>query len=61
MSNEETMKHSFRIAVDTGGTFTDICIINEAGGEISVAKVPSTPDNPALAVIEGINEILNKR
>lgn len=55
------MKDSFRIAVDTGGTFTDICIINEAGGEISVAKVPSTPDNPALAVIEGINEILKTK
>ena len=43
MFDEETMKQSFRIAVDTGGTFTDICIINEAGGDISVVKVPSTP------------------
>ena len=29
-----------RVAVDVGGTFTDICILDEERGTIEVAKVP---------------------
>ena len=32
-----------RVAVDVGGTFTDICVLDEDTGVMSVAKVPSTP------------------
>ncbi len=35
---------SLRVAVDIGGTFTDICVMDEASGAIHVAKVASTPD-----------------
>jgi N-methylhydantoinase A len=42
-----------RVAVDVGGTFTDICILNEQHGTIEVAKVPSTTD-PIDAVVEGV-------
>ena len=46
-----------RIGVDTGGTFTDfIAITNSA---LRSFKVPSTPHNPALAILEGILKILN--
>jgi N-methylhydantoinase A len=31
---------SLRVAVDVGGTFTDICIVDEAEGSIDVRKVP---------------------
>ena len=31
------------VAVDVGGTFTDVCVFDEDSGEIRVAKVPSTP------------------
>jgi N-methylhydantoinase A len=41
-----------RVAVDIGGTFTDICILDEASGRIRVAKVPSTPD-PIDGALEG--------
>jgi N-methylhydantoinase A len=54
------MSASLRIAVDTGGTFTDLCVLNEASGKLFVAKVPSTPDNPALAVVEGLNQVLDE-
>lgn len=40
------------VGVDTGGTFTDI-ICREAGG-FAVVKIPSSPDNPARAVLEGL-------
>jgi N-methylhydantoinase A len=53
------MQNKLRIAVDTGGTFTDLCVLDETTGSFSVAKVPSTPDNPALAVMDGVKMVLN--
>jgi N-methylhydantoinase A len=44
---------SLRVAVDVGGTFTDICILDEDGGEVRVGKVPSTAD-PIEAVVDGV-------
>ena len=44
---------TLRVAVDVGGTFTDICILDEDGGEIEVGKVPSTSD-PIDAVVAGV-------
>jgi N-methylhydantoinase A len=43
-----------RVAVDVGGTFTDICVLDEDTGAMSVAKVPSTPADPIDAVIDGV-------
>ena len=36
-----------RIGVDVGGTFTDLILVDEEAGRITVDKVPSTPDDPA--------------
>jgi N-methylhydantoinase A len=46
------------LAVDTGGTFTDLVLLRD--GAIRTLKVPSTPDDPARAVLEGIREILSE-
>jgi len=46
-----------RIGVDTGGTFTDFVIF--ADGRISTKKIPSTPANPSLAILEGLQQFLN--
>ncbi|HSH48395.1 MAG TPA: hydantoinase/oxoprolinase family protein [Halomonas sp.] len=43
-----------RVAVDAGGTFTDVCIYHEETQEFRVTKVPSTPNNPKQAVIDGV-------
>ncbi len=40
-----------RIGVDTGGTFTDFVVLEDS--EVRVFKVPSTPDHPEEAVLEG--------
>lgn len=45
---------AYRVAVDVGGTFTDICVMDEETGDISVAKVPSTPNDPIDAVVDGV-------
>src|SRR5215470_13219770 len=41
-----------RIAIDTGGTFTDCVYVRE--GAVHVLKVLSTPDDPARSVLEAI-------
>jgi N-methylhydantoinase A len=46
------------IGVDIGGTFTDIILIDERNGRISSAKVLTTPDRPAQAVLSGVMQVL---
>lgn len=43
-----------RVAVDVGGTFTDVCIFDEESHKIRVTKVPSTPHDPLVAVMNGV-------
>jgi N-methylhydantoinase A len=43
-----------RVAVDVGGTFTDVCIFDEESHQIRVTKVPSTPNDPLIAVMKGV-------
>ncbi|MGK6311460.1 hydantoinase/oxoprolinase family protein [Neorhizobium sp. DT-125] len=50
----------WRIGVDSGGTFTDICLFHEETGRIEVWKVPSTPRDPSLAIGEGVVEALER-
>ena len=52
------MKKEVRIGVDTGGTFTDFVIYID--GKIEIKKIPSTPKNPSLSILEGINEYLGQ-
>jgi N-methylhydantoinase A len=53
-------KASLRIGIDTGGTFTDIVCVDTASGAVSVTKVPSTPVNPALGLVNGVRKILGE-
>lgn len=46
-----------RLGVDVGGTFTDLLLINEDTGETFRAKVPTTPANQAVAVLDGIERV----
>ena len=46
------------IAIDTGGTFTD-CVYR-ADGKLEVLKLPSTPENPAAAILEAIEKIVQR-
>ncbi|TCP50042.1 N-methylhydantoinase A [Tamaricihabitans halophyticus] len=43
-----------RVAVDVGGTFTDVCVFNTETATTSVAKVASTPEDPMRAVLDGV-------
>ncbi len=45
-----------RVAVDVGGTFTDICIMDEESGAIRIEKTSSTPHDPMQAILNGIEQ-----
>lgn len=45
------------IGVDVGGTFTDIVLTDIASKETSIHKVSTTPDDPSIAVMQGISQI----
>lgn len=47
---------SYRIAIDVGGTFTDVVAV-DTQGDVTFAKAPSTPDNQARGVIDGLGRL----
>lgn len=47
---------AWRIGIDSGGTFTDVCLFDDASGQVAVWKVPSTPDDPSRAIAQGTSE-----
>ncbi len=48
----------YRIGVDTGGTFSDFVCLDEETGAITITKVPSTPDDPSRAILQGIEALI---
>jgi N-methylhydantoinase A len=48
---------SWVIAIDVGGTFTDAVAIS-GHGDVMVAKVPSTPSDPADGLADAVDELL---
>lgn len=45
-----------RVGVDIGGTFTDLQILDARKARIFPYKLPTTPEDPSLALIEGIKQ-----
>ena len=50
----------WRVGVDSGGTFTDVCLVDATTGDVRVWKVPSTPDDPSRAIAHGVVEGLRE-
>ena len=44
------------IGVDTGGTFTDVALLDASDGRLWVSKTSSTPDDPSRGFAQGIAE-----
>lgn len=51
------MTARYRVAVDTGGTFSDFVLQDVASGKWSIIKVSSTPDDPSRAIADGLREL----
>ncbi len=47
---------SVRIGVDIGGTFTDIQVLDEATGAVHDLKTPTTPEDPSIGLMAGIDQ-----
>ncbi len=53
----------YRLGVDVGGTFTDLILFNEndsTSGNVFSVKLPSTPEDPSIGVLDGIKRICKK-
>jgi N-methylhydantoinase A len=51
------MLPSIRVAIDIGGTFTDIVVMSD-DGTLHESKVSTTPDDPSRAVVVGVSALL---
>ncbi len=51
---------TFRLGVDVGGTFTDLLLVDESSGHTFMAKVPSTPEDSSIGVLNGIDRICDE-
>ena len=52
------MSQGTRIGVDIGGTFTDLVLVDDDSGALTVGKLLTTPANPAMAVEAGITALI---
>ncbi|HEX6303829.1 MAG TPA: hydantoinase/oxoprolinase family protein [Anaerolineales bacterium] len=50
-------RSSIRAGIDIGGTFTDFVVFDPTTGQVTTFKLLSTPEDPAKAVLEGLNKI----
>ena len=55
MRTESTLR-PIRIAVDIGGTFTDLQILDARLGVAQAWKTPTTPEDPSIGLMTGIKE-----
>ena len=51
------LKAPWQVGVDVGGTFTDFYALHHESHRVHVLKRPSTPDDPARAIIDGLAEL----
>ncbi len=51
---------SWLVGIDTGGTFTDLAAADTETGTIYTLKVPSVPENPALAVMAAVSQLVEE-
>jgi len=58
-ASDSILRFELRIAIDTGGTFTD-CVWVE-NGSLRTLKVFSTPDDPSRAIGQALRKILDAR
>jgi len=50
-----------RLAIDTGGTFTDIIAIDDAVGSMTALKTPSTPKDPSIGLLNSVAKAIAAR
>jgi N-methylhydantoinase A len=51
---------NYNLGVDVGGTFTDVIVFDQGTQGLTIEKVLSTPDNPSVGVMNGVEEAMEK-
>ncbi len=51
----------YALAIDIGGTFTDVVVLDTASGNMAVAKVLTSTPDPSTAVLEGMKGLLREQ
>lgn len=49
-----------RLGVDVGGTFTDLALIDDSTGRVTIHKLLTTPQDPSIAMLQGARELLGR-
>ena len=52
---------TLKLGVDVGGTFTDVLLLSQDTGELTIAKVLSTPEDQSAGVIAGVQQACRVR
>ena len=50
---------NYALAIDVGGTFTDVVLSNLDTGDFHLVKAPSTPSDPSMGFMEGLRKVLD--
>jgi N-methylhydantoinase A len=58
MLERRPMSDDLVIGIDTGGTFTDVTILDRRTGAIRTAKTPTTPDDPSRGFADGTRDAM---
>lgn len=51
---------AYTLAIDIGGTFTDVVLRDQVSGNLDVAKVLTQYPDPSVGVLEGAKQVLDK-
>ena len=51
---------TYALALDVGGTFTDVMLMHRESGQIWTTKTPSTPADPSQGFFDGVQKILQR-
>lgn len=54
MAEQPVWGETIRVAIDVGGTFTDLQFFDEASGNMLELKTPTTPADPAIGLLQGL-------
>ena len=57
----DNISGKYRLGFDIGGTFTDFVLSDPESNEISVHKCLTTPDDPSVGALKGLQEILSNQ
>ena len=49
-----------KVGIDVGGTFTDFLVADDSG-DVRVGKVPTTPEDPSIGLLRGLEELASER